>query len=94
MLGCHGGGMVHYADRAEQTDTCPRRWLRRHPDLAAAFDLWRLHGGIPSDGMAALETLTGPALDALWVVDSALSYRRDKEAEAAAAEAAAKAGLK
>jgi hypothetical protein len=90
MLGCHGGGS-YYEDRPEQTDTCPRRWLRRNPDLAAAFDLWRLHGGVPTTGMGSLETITGPALDALWVVDSALSYRREKEAERMAAEAAAKA---
>ena len=91
MLGCHGGGSLHYADRAEQTDTCPRRWLRRYPDLGAAFDLWRLHGGIPTTGMGTLGTITGDALDALWVVDSALGYRREKEQEAAAAEAAARA---
>jgi hypothetical protein len=92
MLGCHGGGAsLHYADRPEQSDTCPRRWLRRHPDLGAAFELWRLHGGVPSAGLAALETFTGDALDALWVIDSALSYRREREQEQAAAEAAARA---
>jgi hypothetical protein len=41
--------------------------------------------------MGALETMTGDALDALWVVDSALGYRREKEQEQHAAEAAARA---
>jgi hypothetical protein len=41
--------------------------------------------------MDALETMTGDALDALWVVDSALGYRREKETEQHAAEAAARA---
>jgi hypothetical protein len=41
--------------------------------------------------MGALETFTGDALDALWVIDSALSYRREREQEQAAAEAAARA---
>lgn len=94
MLGCHGGGSMEYVDRPERTDTCARRHLRRHPDLAAAFDLWRLHGGVPTSGMGALDTMTGAALDALWVVDSALSYRREKERELAMAEAAARAGTR
>ena len=91
MLGCHGGGSLYFVDRPEQTDTCPRRHLRRHPDLGAAFELWRLHGGIPDAGLGVLETITGDALDALWVLDSALGYRREKEQEQAAAEAIAKA---
>jgi hypothetical protein len=91
-LGCHGGApSPYYADRAEETSTCPRRHLRNNPDLGAVFDLWRLHGGAPTSGLAVTEQLTAAALDALAVMDSAVSYRREQEHALAMAEAKAKA---
>lgn len=80
-----------YADRKEETTTCPRRELRNNPDLGAALDLWALHGGIPQTGLAITHEITAPALEALWVIDSAVSYRRRQEEAAARAEAEARA---
>jgi hypothetical protein len=53
------------------------------------FDLWRLYGGVPSDGVATLDALTPAALEALWVMDSAVAYRREQEEAAAIAKAEA-----
>lgn len=90
MLGCHGGApSTFYGDRREETDTCPRRHLRDNPDLGAVFDLWRLYGGVPSDGVETLDALTPAALDALWVMDSAVAYRREQEEAVARAKAEA-----
>lgn len=91
-LGCHGGApSPFYADRAEETSTCPRRHLRDNPDLGAVFELWRLHGGAPTSGLDVTERLTEAALSALWVMDSAVSYRREQEQAIAMAEAKARA---
>jgi hypothetical protein len=94
-LGCHGGAAsTYYADRREESDTCPRRHLRRNPDLGPVFDLWRLYGGVPSDGVATLDALTPAALEALWVMDSAVAYRREQEEAAAVAKAEAAAAAR
>lgn len=93
--GCFGGASDdYYADREEATDTCPRRHLKRHPDLGAAFDLYRLHGGHPSGGLAVLDQLTEQAMEALSVTDDAVGYLREQKDSEQRAELAAKAGLR
>lgn len=93
--GCFGGAADdYYSDREEATDTCPRRHLRQHPDLGVAFELYRLHGGHPSNGLGVLDHLTEQAMDALLVVDDAVGYLRDQRDSEMRAELAAKARLK
>jgi hypothetical protein len=62
--------------------------LLRNPDLSDAITVWRAHDGVPSDGMAALDEITAPALDALYVIESATSYRRAQEERERAAKQA------
>jgi hypothetical protein len=94
-LGCHGGApALYYSDRPEATDTCPRRHLKRNPDLGAAFDLWAYYDGIPRGSLAAMDALTEPALDALWTIHSAVEYRRKTEEAARKAQEAAQAAAR
>jgi hypothetical protein len=70
----------------EASDTCPRRHLKRHPDLGAALDLWAYYDGVPRGTLAALDDVTEAALDALWIIHSAVEYRRKGEADAETAK--------
>jgi hypothetical protein len=93
-LGCHGGASdVYYADRQEETDTCPRRHLRSNPDLGVVFDLYHLHGGSPRSGLGVTLDVTEAALEALSVVDEAVSYQREQREAQMRAEAAARSRL-
>ena len=83
--------MEFFSDRPEVTDRCPRRHLLDNPDLSDAITTYRAHGGVPDSGARALQEMTSPALDALYVIESATSYRReqeDRERKAALAQSA------
>jgi len=78
----------------EVSDTCPRRHLKRNPDLGAAFDLWAYYDGVPRGSLAALDDVTEAALDALWVIHGAVEYRRKSQEDAEKAKATAMAAAR
>jgi hypothetical protein len=93
--GCHGGGVdLHYADRPEVTDRCPRRHLKDNPDLVAAIDAYHLHGGAPRMGLIVLEQMTEQAIESMTVIDNAASYQRERKEAMLRAEMKAAAAAK
>ena len=89
MWGCHGDALVpHFVGTEYETDVCPRRHVRRNPDVVQLFALRRSCDGLI--GIDGPRRLTAAAIEGLAAIEEGVDWRMKAEAEERAREAAVK----